>query len=69
MFLAQSILRRRQDARVGQHRPAGGEESRGLRRHVLELVGDGFHIVRKPVESLDIAVVRAGDTMHHIEGA
>ena len=68
VFLGQSILGDRQHLRVRQHRRARGQEGRGLRRHILELVGDHIDIGGEAVERGVIGIVGAGDPMHHIEG-
>ena len=40
LLLDQAVLRDRQHARIGQHRLARRQKRRGLRRHVLEFIGD-----------------------------
>ena len=67
VLLGEPVLRRRQDLRIGQHRNARGEKGRGLRRHVLELVGDDVDIGGEAVERLGVGVVGAGDAMHDVE--
>ena len=67
IFLGQPVLRDRQDPRVGQDRRARGQKSRGLRRHVLELVGDHIDIGGEAVERRVVGIVGAGDPMHHVE--
>ena len=64
----QAVLGRRQDLRIGQHRHPRGEKRRGLRRHVLELVGDDVDIGGEAVERLGVAIVGAGHAMHDVEG-
>ena len=66
LFL-QAVLRRRQDFRIGQHRNARGQKRRGLRRHVLEFVGDDVDVLRETIERFGVGVIGGGDTMHHVE--
>ena len=68
ILLGRTILRRRQDARVRQHRLARRQEGRGLRRHVLEFVGDDVDVGGETIERLRVGIVGAGHAMHDVEG-
>ncbi len=67
VLLGEPVLGGRQDFRIGQHRHARGEKRRGLRRHVLELIGDDIDIGGETVERLGVGVIGAGDAMHDVE--
>ena len=53
--------------RIGQHRNARGEKRRGLRRHVLEFIGDDVDVGGEAVERFGVGVIGAGDAMHDVE--
>ena len=53
--------------RIGQHRPACGEDHRGRGRNVLEFVGDDVDFGGEQLQRLDIGIFRAGRVLHHVE--
>src|SRR5262249_12494493 len=68
ILLRESILRRRQDCRVRQHRHSRGEKGSGLGGQVFEFVGDNIDVRRKSVQRFSVGVIRAGDAMHDVKG-
>jgi hypothetical protein len=69
VFFDEAILRRLQHLRVGQDRPAPRQERRGLRRHVLEFIGDDVDRAGKPAERGLVVIFRAGAGVHDVECA
>ena len=65
----QPVLRRLQHLRVGQDRLAPGEKGRGLRRHVLEFIGDDVDGAGKAAERGLVVICGAGAGVHHVKGA
>ena len=68
VLFGEPVLRGRQDFRIGQDRNARRQKRRGLRRHVLELIGNDIDIRGEAVERLGVGVIGAGDAMHDVEG-